>query len=349
MTRPILIASTMITMLFAVMALGQQPAANDQPPPVTTLLYDTRGLLQPARNYPSSVLGAVTERVGVSPGPNVFGPNPEPPQPAGQERVDALIKLIEETVDNDTWKDNGGATGAIREFGGNLVITQTAETHAKIRDLLAKLPDQQARLVRVRIDWIVADPNQVRLDVAGEGSAGALRQVDRAALQKLPAEALRAAAETTCFTGQTVSLSSGRIQSYVSDLNPIVAQDAAEFDPSVNTFRAGAELQVTPTIQTDGKSAVVDLHSVVSDWDESTPYEFHGATLGPTTQSAGAPAKPGAVNQIQRPRPMIQQLHTTLRVPLGKPIIVGGMTLEPSASRVGDRSQLMLVVEVSGG
>jgi hypothetical protein len=55
------------------------------------------------------------------------------------EAVDAYIKLIEDTVLSDSWKDNGGAVGSIREIGSQLIVVQTLEGHRQIANLLHDL------------------------------------------------------------------------------------------------------------------------------------------------------------------------------------------------------------------
>jgi hypothetical protein len=56
-----------------------------------------------------------------------------------QDTLDSIAKLIEDTVDTDSWKDNGGSIGALRELAGRLVITQTPAAHRKIVALLRTL------------------------------------------------------------------------------------------------------------------------------------------------------------------------------------------------------------------
>lgn len=56
-----------------------------------------------------------------------------------EEAAEELIRLIEDTVDTDTWKDNGGSIGMIRELAGRLIITQTPANHRKIVNLLRTL------------------------------------------------------------------------------------------------------------------------------------------------------------------------------------------------------------------
>lgn len=72
-----------------------------------------------------------------------------------QECLDLLTRLIEEAIDPDTWRDNGGQTGALREAGGVLFINQTPANHDRVRRLLYNL-----RRLREAIDR--HDPPGVR-------------------------------------------------------------------------------------------------------------------------------------------------------------------------------------------
>lgn len=54
-----------------------------------------------------------------------------------QEATDALARLIEESIDPVSWRDNGGTSGGIRAFAGRLIVTQTPENHEMILGLLA--------------------------------------------------------------------------------------------------------------------------------------------------------------------------------------------------------------------
>jgi hypothetical protein len=49
-----------------------------------------------------------------------------------------LTKVIEDTIQPSSWRLSGG-DGAIAEFNGLLVVTQTADVHAKVADLLEQI------------------------------------------------------------------------------------------------------------------------------------------------------------------------------------------------------------------
>jgi hypothetical protein len=63
---------------------------------------------------------------------------PEKENPA-IDSVQSLVQVITETIEPDSWRDAGGTTGSINEFGGRLIIIQTAQTHQRIAALLDKL------------------------------------------------------------------------------------------------------------------------------------------------------------------------------------------------------------------
>ena len=55
------------------------------------------------------------------------------------EAVDRIKKVIMDTVAPDSWRDNGGIVGTIRELNGTLVINQSARNHQAIDALLRQL------------------------------------------------------------------------------------------------------------------------------------------------------------------------------------------------------------------
>jgi type II secretory pathway component GspD/PulD (secretin) len=135
-----------------------------------------------------------------------------------------------------------------------------------------------------------------------------------------------------------VHITAGREFSYISDLTPVVAQGAVAFDPTVSKIQSGVQLQVTPQIMPSGDMASVDLHSTVTETSPGGPIPLES----PTTRLSVSPP-PGMA--VERLNAITQQFHTTVRVPLRKKLLIGGMTLEP-ASKDNAPRQLYLVVEV---
>jgi hypothetical protein len=188
------------------------PQGEEKPPEVLTRVYDLRDLMMNVGDYP------FTGKIGVPATKEIVfvaenGAVKPTSQPTRADRVVDLIKLIMDTVNTDSWRDNGGTSGAIRDLSGLLVVTQTADAHKQIQTLLGQLREDHLRTVRVQADWILLTPEQAAAllpaDQKGDGKVAA-RTIDSAALAKLPADATKFHAELSCFSGQTVSISSGR-------------------------------------------------------------------------------------------------------------------------------------------
>src|SRR4051812_10052746 len=311
-----------------------KPPSSEPKPETRTMLYDIGPLVRVSEAPPA--------------GPQGFAPGqPVPAATSGNLMVDAVIRLIEDTVMPESWKDNGGATGAIREMNGSLVITQSAEAHEQIARLLDQLTEQRLRQVRVRLHWVYATPQALR--ELQDGKPVVPQEVEPAALAKLPKDAVHQQGEIVCFSGQSVTLQSGRSHAYVSELRPVVGAQAVGIEPAIQSFQDGLSATISPTILIGGKYVLLSVNNTVSEGGEAAPVDLRGAARVSTTQPDGTiislPASVG-VSLVQRPNTLSQSLRTTLRVPIGKLVAVGGMTLEPSKDQT-DAPQLLLLVEVT--
>lgn len=63
-------------------------------------------------------------------------------EPAWDVLAQAIMMLITDQVDADTWKDNGGTIGSIRELNGRLIIRQTWQNHQKVEAILDELREK---------------------------------------------------------------------------------------------------------------------------------------------------------------------------------------------------------------
>jgi hypothetical protein len=59
-----------------------------------------------------------------------------------------IIDSMKSVVDEDSWKDNGGAVGSARILAGQLIINQTLETHDKIAEFLKLMTEGTPRNTR---------------------------------------------------------------------------------------------------------------------------------------------------------------------------------------------------------
>lgn len=103
------------------------------------------------------------------------------------------------------------------------------------------------------------------------------------------------------------------------------------YQPQSSKLHAGALLEVTPTRLPENEAVVLDLKTKVSQWTDSPAgLEFNN------------------VVKLDQTSVISQQFSTTLKVPLGKPVLAGGLSLQPGAAPAGAKTQLYLVIEAVG-
>ncbi len=95
-----------------------------------------------------------------------------------EQRIEDLLTLIRNTIEPESWRENGGIVAAIAEMGGQLVVTQTASAHEEVQDLLRKLREQRAIQIAIEARFITITSNyleELGLDlnvVLNQGNAG---------------------------------------------------------------------------------------------------------------------------------------------------------------------------------
>lgn len=173
--------------------------------------------------------------------------------------------------------------------------------------------------------------------------------------------------EITCFNQQTVHLVSGRRVTILSGLIPLIGSGSIGFTPVINPLQEGATLQLTPAIMPEAGAVVLNLQSRVLEVGDVEPIASPphapglpgGVSNDPTKESIavrsadedGLPdpskaASRGGVFFAERADQTTQNFATTLRVPAGRPVLVGGMTFEPSPGS-DDPRQLYLIVQAT--
>jgi hypothetical protein len=271
----------------------------------------------------------------------LFAATPEPPNVGDQASLTSamtpqvIADLIRRTVDSEPW-DNEGGRGKIDYVGALLVITQTAEGHKRIGELLDQLRTARP-MVTVEARWLLLDDEQVSKIVPDDPAR-------RTVPQEVSAEALKEAKATviyrgqiTCFDRQTVHLASGRGQAVMADLTPVVGENAVGFDPRITQVLWGLLLEVTTSLSPDNKAATLRLHSLITE-----PVSIRTKTL--ETPAPGAEKTAGvAKNEIDLPEFLLHTFRTTMRVPVNKGILIGGIT----APKASDGKVLYLFMQVS--
>jgi len=279
-----------------------------------------------------------------------------------------LIEAITVIIGPESWSDVGGP-GSLTFFGGLLLVSQTPENHEKIDELLETIREEgaTAQTVVVEARWLLLDDAGLD-ELLGkdngqdtpEPRAKSPLTVDAAACDRLSRERPGHRGRIACFSGQTVHLVSGSRRNVVIGAIPVVGSGIG-YQPQTATPNAGVLLEVTPSLLPGTDVAILDIQSTVTGWVEPEPIPVVGSSF-PSTQKLDPASQelayePGGAASLTLDRVNIpaQQLATALRVPLGKPVLVGGLTQEPTEAEpaeseeagAGSRQQLYLVVEVS--
>ena len=214
-------------------------------------------------------------------------------------------------------------------------------------------------MVTVRADWVLVGPDELRgllkpsaggnesaRDAGQTAAKPSSQEVDPAALDKLWGQTVHYRASVTGFNGQTVHVTSGR-GPHRRDRR---GADRRHWRRAVRpSDRDRASRRRAPG------DAV--RHARWQECGARRPQrrERLGNARVPIRGPAPATSQPAAVEEghlvkavvrmppaVDRLNVLAQQLRTTLRVPLGKPVLVGGMTLEPTP-KSRDAKQLYLM------
>jgi hypothetical protein len=261
---------------------------------------------------------------------------------ASRTTIDDLIDTITTSISPEDWVDVGGPA-SIKALGASLVISAPAEMHEQIAALLDLFRTRwgSLRTVSIQAHWLwlteaqltdaVADPQPIAkgqpaaFGALSDAGWKRLREMAQGQEQKRPGYH----AVLTCYNGQTVNVQAGRQRLLVSGMTPVVGgqESAAAYSPSVRAIHEGAALQITPVVTRTAKYVVADVHSRVN---------LPAATDKPQA-AAGETVKPAStveqvVAAIDRDPVESQRISTTLRIPVGRPTLVGGMTFHTKAA-----------------
>jgi hypothetical protein len=251
--------------------------------------------------------------------------------------VNNLIETITSTISPGEWTDAGGPA-SIKVLGASLIVSAPVDMHDKIAALidLFRKRWRSLRTISIEAHWLwLAENELASAIVESQKTAVAFGVLSEAAWKGLRALAAARAERigyhgfVHCYNGQTVNVVAGGQQLVVAGLVPIVGgKDAATaYTPTTRVVPQGAALQVTPIATRTAKFIVADIHSRV------TLLDGPAANMQPRAQrplAAGDPAQ--IVATLDRPVVRTQQISTTLRLPVGQPTLVGGMTFNATAA-----------------
>ena len=275
--------------------------------------------------------------------------------PSVRTSIDELIEAITATIEPESWDDVGGA-GSIATLGNALLISAEEHVHEQIDKLLNSFRERWGtlRTVSTRAYWLWLDDAELEtlLAVANDPKAKsedkieAFGLVDEAAWQRLMEQLQQDdnqqpagyRAVLTCYNGQTVHAVSGGQSLVVTGVEPMlvegdelltiedeepVSASRVVYRPELSVIQEGAALQITPITSVSGKFVVVDVHSRVVHRRDGTDGGRKAGQAGPYRPT---PSPQQLVAAIDRPQLSTHRFSTTLRVPVDRTMLIGGMT-----------------------
>ena len=271
---------------------------------------------------------------------------------------DELIKTIKTTISPDIWDDQGGPA-TIAKLGNAFIISADEDTHDQIDTLLNLFRKRWGtlRTVSIRAWWHWMSPSEIGpiLDSDGEELAngdkafGLVSDDAWKAILKTRREPEKDRktgyqATLTCYNGQTVHTISGDQSLAISDFRLVATKNEGEektgrigYKPVVSLIQEGVAFQVTPISNVSGRTVLLDVHSRVLMPEEKQ------AELKEKLERANAELSPKEIAEaIDERRFRVSKLSTTLRVPVNRPMLVGGMSMPGTGNE-----NLYLFVKVS--
>jgi len=270
-------------------------------------MYNVRDLVVRIPDYLSGVNMDLTPSGGFGFG---FGEEEEAELLAYYEG-DLLVDMIRENVAPASWEELRSVD--ITYTNGILIVRHTKAVHGKVAELLSVLRARVASQIRVTARWVrISDPVLGR--VFGSGS----RFVLDAAAEKRLATAIEAGEVTVIAAGSILCSNTQRVAitdltqvSYLQDYDVEIAQEASIADPIVQIMHEGVIADVRPTIAGRGEIVVMEVRADA------------GKLVRPieTAQTD--------VGRIEVPERDLQKIRTSVAMPAGRTVVVGGTLSEP--------------------
>jgi beta-lactamase regulating signal transducer with metallopeptidase domain len=305
---------------------------------VLTRVYDIRDLIQVIPNFDDAPdlrlrsSQAATAPALPAPPPTLPATRPasraatRPREVEVQARVDAIIKLIKEIVAPDSW-DGESRIGAIKELSGQLVVTQLPENHAALNTLLEQLRAQRNIQITIEARYLSCDDRivakllaqwQKTAPTTGPAASGVfLSEMQVSELLRVAQESeeisILAAPRMTVVNGQRAYVMIGSQTPYIQDFVTIKgATGELRYEPVIGYVDSGLVLDATATASANRKQVTLTLRPQVS--------TLEGMAEKPW------PGRPAGSNLvIQTPRVRGSELRTTVSIPNGGTILLGGM------------------------
>lgn len=249
-------------------------------------------------------------------GGNIFGD--EGSEPSRMEKIDSLVELIQDQVESDSWRDNGGQLGSIHVRDGVLFIRQTLKNHAEVRGVLELL--RSVRPMGLNVDVAIVRVSAQRAMSIRTQAGDRFPIIDAKVADEL---AFLGNVDGVLF--RTTTGTRNGVAAWISDISQIdtiagqhaiVAQGTGEKTPIMGAVHSGLEIIALPLIETDGATASVDVQMA---WK-------------PKTDIAPATAGDNGPTAIDRTQQRMRTVSSQSRCKLGDAIV---LTVPASPSDAG--------------
>jgi type II secretory pathway component GspD/PulD (secretin) len=138
----------------------------------------------------------------------------------------------------------------------------------------------------------------------------------------------------TLFNGQRAFVLVTVQRAYISNLTPIVSTGISSFAPTVSYVQNGVVLDVQATVSADRKYVTLTLRPQLSTLIDLLNFQFQsGATVVSNNGTGIGTTSVAPSGTIQEPEIQITEVNTTVSVPDGGTLLLGGQTLAGETER----------------
>ncbi len=130
------------------------------------------------------------------------------------------------------------------------------------------------------------------------------------------------APKVTTFNGAAATILSATLIYYVSSIQPIIGPGAVAYTPNVSAITSGVTLNVTPVVSADRRYVRMTLSPIFQTVNGFTTYSAQTGAVGGSGLGGGAATITG---QIQLPNTTTNTITTTVTVPDGGTVLMGGV------------------------
>lgn len=126
----------------------------------------------------------------------------------------------------------------------------------------------------------------------------------------------------TLFNGQSAYIQVQTTRAYVADLTPVVSENSTAYDIDIGQVGTGTYLWVYATVSADRRYVTMSVAPTVQNLVSLTFFPYD-----PSTVIAGGTVPDAAQSFVQLPTVEVQTLKTTVSVPDGGTLLIGGQNL----------------------